>query len=441
MLPARNRDEARGFRRQGLGEDLGRQQAGVLAKADEEAAVQELLGQLQQAVLVGGDLGRDLGLYPIRGLDSGLVGCWDLRLVRGLERRISGVVRSLDRRGRRVVAPQLVEEVQAQVPIEDIEGLGDELLFAVGLAGQALDRALAGGIGPEQGGPGKQEKKVTQAIRVGQVSEEEAMAVTLAAVGAVEAQLAEITDQDPTAAVHLAGIAKGLFHRGEPAIARALAGIQVGAGGLEFQHRPRQVEGGAIPAQAGVRRPVALHHLGTGLGLLMVDLVRADDQAIAQHAVHDLAEELTLERLFLLAQKRAAGGAGGPVRDDAPPFVIQIQPRGGFAPGLGQQAGVEQRFGHGGLLALVLMVRVVTPVGHNPFLTRTPKARARSWAEGEIPSSGPRTQAYPLDTYFLRSMDRKMKSNREGRLTLSEYTNILLTHGQRSGWPYNPTNK
>ena len=82
----------------------------------------------------------------------------------------------------------------------------------------------------------------------------------------------------------------------------------------------------------------------------MVELVRADDQAVAEQAVHDLAEELTLERFFLLAQKRAAGSAGGPVGDEAPPFLIQIQARGGFAPGLGQQAGVEQRFDHGCLL-------------------------------------------------------------------------------------------
>ena len=127
-----------------------------------------------------------------------------------------------------------MEEVQAQVPIEDIEGLGDALLFAVGLAGQALDRARASGIGPEQGGPGEEEEEVGQAVRVGQIGEKEALAVTLAAVGAVKAQLEKIADQDPAATVHLTGIAKGLFHRGEPAITRALAGIQVSARGLEF---------------------------------------------------------------------------------------------------------------------------------------------------------------------------------------------------------------
>ena len=52
LLPARDLDEARGFRRQCLGEDLRGQQAGVLTETDEETAVQQLLGQFQQPVLV-----------------------------------------------------------------------------------------------------------------------------------------------------------------------------------------------------------------------------------------------------------------------------------------------------------------------------------------------------------------------------------------------------
>ena len=155
-MPARDRDEALGYCRQGLGEDLRRQQAGVLAEADEETAVQELLGQLQQPILVG----------------------------RGLVRRL---IRGQDRRGRRVIAAQLVEEVQAQVPVEDIEGLGDALLFAIRPTGQTFDRALSGGIGPEQGAPGEEEQKIAQPVWVGQIGEEEALAVTLAPVGAVEA--------------------------------------------------------------------------------------------------------------------------------------------------------------------------------------------------------------------------------------------------------------
>jgi hypothetical protein len=48
LLPARDLDEALGLHGQGAVEHLGRQEADVLAEADEEAAVQELLGLLQQ---------------------------------------------------------------------------------------------------------------------------------------------------------------------------------------------------------------------------------------------------------------------------------------------------------------------------------------------------------------------------------------------------------
>jgi hypothetical protein len=53
LLPARDLDEARGLGGEGLRQDLRRQEPGVLAEADEQAAVQDLLRQLQQAVQVG----------------------------------------------------------------------------------------------------------------------------------------------------------------------------------------------------------------------------------------------------------------------------------------------------------------------------------------------------------------------------------------------------
>ena len=160
-----------------------------------------------------------------------------------------------------------MEEVQAQVTEEAVERLGDAFLFQVGLTGQALDRTLPGGIGPEQGVPGEQEQELAEPLRVGQLGQQETLAIALAPVGAVETQLDEVADQHPAAAIHLGGIAEGLFDRGEPAVARALPGVQVGARPLEFQYRPGQVDGRPIPAQAGVRRPVALHRLGAGLGL------------------------------------------------------------------------------------------------------------------------------------------------------------------------------
>jgi hypothetical protein len=53
LLPAGDWDEPLGLRCERLGEYLGRQQAGVLAEADEEEAIQELLGLFQQPDLMG----------------------------------------------------------------------------------------------------------------------------------------------------------------------------------------------------------------------------------------------------------------------------------------------------------------------------------------------------------------------------------------------------
>ena len=103
LLPARDLNEARGLRVEGALQHLGWQQPGVLAKADEEAPVKDLLGQRQQPIQV------------------------DV-----LGRAVAG----------RIVRPQLVEQVDAQVPEEDVERLGDAFFFDMGIGGQPLDGAL-----------------------------------------------------------------------------------------------------------------------------------------------------------------------------------------------------------------------------------------------------------------------------------------------------------
>lgn len=207
--------------------------------------------------------------------------------------------------------------------------------------GQALDRAVRVGLRAEQRLPGQQEQKGAQALRVAELRQIEALTVPLAAVGAVQPQLDEVADQDPPAAVDLRCIAEGLLHRGEPAVARPLPGIQVDTGCLELQHGPGAVDAGTEPAQPRVRRPVTLDGLGAGLGLHVVDAAGADNLAIAEQSVEDLAQELPLERLLLLAQERAVGDTRGPAGGNAP--LLLIQGRWDVAQCLGEQAAVEQR--------------------------------------------------------------------------------------------------
>jgi hypothetical protein len=144
LLPARDLDEALGLGGEGLRQDLRRQEPGVLAKADEQAAVEDLLRQLQQPVQVG-------------------------------VRRRAG--------GRRVIGPQLVEQVNAQVAVEDVERLADALLLDVRARRQPLDGALDLGGGPEEPLPGQQKQEAVQHLGVGQVGEREALAIALALEG------------------------------------------------------------------------------------------------------------------------------------------------------------------------------------------------------------------------------------------------------------------
>jgi hypothetical protein len=190
-----------------------------------------------------------------------------------------------------------------RVPVEDVERLADPLLLDVRARRQPLDGALDLGGGPEQTLARQQEQEGAEHLGIGQVGEREALAIALAAVGAVQAQLDEVGDQHPAAAVHLGGIAEGLLHGRQTPVAGSLLGVEIGARRLELQHAARAIQFGAVPTQAGIRRPVALHRLRAGLGLHVVHPVAAHDLAVAQQPVEDLAQELALEGLLLLAEQ------------------------------------------------------------------------------------------------------------------------------------------
>jgi hypothetical protein len=59
-----------------------------------------------------------------------------------------------------------MEEIEPQIPIEDIEGLGDPLLGHVGVTGQTLDRTRCGGIGAKQRLATQQEKEDVEPLGI-----------------------------------------------------------------------------------------------------------------------------------------------------------------------------------------------------------------------------------------------------------------------------------
>jgi hypothetical protein len=75
-----------------------------------------------------------------------------------------------------------------------VERLADPLLLNVRARRQALDGALALGGGAEETLARQQEQEGVEHLGIGQVGEREALAIALAAVGAVQAQLDEVED-------------------------------------------------------------------------------------------------------------------------------------------------------------------------------------------------------------------------------------------------------
>lgn len=245
-------------------------------------------------------------------------------------------------RGRRVVGAKPMEEIEPQIPIGDIECLGDALLGHVGVTGQTLDRTRCDGIGAKQRLATQQEQEDVEPLGISQIGKPEALAVALPAIGAIKTQFNEITDDNPAAAVHLGGVAERLLHRREPAVARTLLGVQIRARRLQLQDRAGEIHGRPEPAQTGIRRPIALHSPRAGLGLHVMRPVGADELAKAQQAVHHLAEKLALQGFFFPAQQTAVRRAGDPARGDRPLRVVRERRQ--LAQCVGKQTAVEQGF-------------------------------------------------------------------------------------------------
>ncbi len=262
---------------------------------------------------------------------------------------------------------------------EIVEVAGDGLLLRAGLLEQGVDRAWLGRRA-EQALAVEQEPEAPEGLRVGEVRKVERMRVDLAATLAVEADGGEVGEDHPAAVVEFGQIAEGLLDGGEIAVA-ALLGIQIRAGGLEFDDDAGDVLFGAEEAETGVRGAGASGLGGGGFGFEMIGVEVPDGGSEAEQTGEDIGQELPLKGFLVQAQERGIGRRAGPLVREGGELGRQV--RGEADQATRQKVGAEQGFEKvwhrfAGLGSAVSRMIVSTPPGVGASL-------AAPW--GELPGS------------------------------------------------------
>ncbi len=226
LLPARRDDEAGPGLGDGGGEEVAREQAGVLGEGDEDEAVEDGLRVPQQLAFVRAGI-EECG-FGTRGIGGEEVG----------------------------------EESAPRIAVEVVEAVGE---FALD-GDRPLDELFGGGL------PGRGQQlldvqhgeQFPELALVPQVGHLDLVGVALATGAAVEPDRAEVGHDDPAAPGELRHVAEGLFDGGTLVAGAVLAGVEVGVGGLEFDDGQDLLggRGAAEPSEDGVGGLVAVGLFG-----------------------------------------------------------------------------------------------------------------------------------------------------------------------------------
>ncbi|MDT8390817.1 MAG: hypothetical protein RRC34_09960 [Lentisphaeria bacterium] len=167
------------------------------------------------------------------------------------------------------------------------------------------------------------------------------MHVALAAFLAVQADDHEIRDNHPAAVVEFTQIAEGLIHGGDVAVA-ALFGIQIGAGGFQFDHGTGEIRVRTIISETGIRGSATACFPGGRFHFDGMGIQIAGRQFVSQQPGKKIDEKLSLGGTFgFLQKKRIPAGLGPPL--DNRPFMRshrQFKPRTARS----QKVGIEKIF-------------------------------------------------------------------------------------------------